>query len=411
MGKRASQVIKSLAALTAVGGLGAGLGAGTMWLWRNQAEIATRRPFNEWTFTHMDALMPTRNVPRSGEPRPLPRAVRPLPVVYEHRGRQRTLGELHEATHTTGFAVVHRGVLVHETYPGRFAGPDTRFQLFSLTKSVTSVLVGIALSEGDIGSLDERVVDHCPDLASTAYAEATIEDLLRMSSGAGDERLEDYPDPSATINDFERAVTGGGSLLAVIKGVPATVKPGTRFNYSTLDTQVLGWVLEAAVGMPIAAYAADRLWDRIGAEDDAYYFLTRERPRTALGGGSLNATVRDLAKVGLLMSRGGAVDGERLLPEGWTERARGAGVPHLEVGALGPTGMPHYGYSDQWWTLGSERRAFTGLGIHGQYLWVDPEADVVVVKTSAWPTADDAERDAETVAALRAVVTYLEESR
>jgi CubicO group peptidase (beta-lactamase class C family) len=404
-----SRAIRSLATLAAATGLGAGLGAGAMWLWRNQTEIVTRRPINEWTFTHMDALMPTQEVPRSGAPCPLPRAARPLPVVYEYGGRRRTMGELHETTNTTGFAVVHKGVLVHETYPGRFAGPHTRFQLFSLTKSVTSVLVGMALAEGEIGSLEDRVVDHRPDLAGTAYAEATVEDLLRMSSGAGDEYLEDYPDPSATINDFERAVTGGGSLLAVLKGVPAMVPPGTRFNYSTLDTQVLGWVLEAAVGMPIAEYAAGRLWDRIGAEDDAYYFLTRERPRTALAGGSLNATVRDLAKVGLLMSRGGVHEGERLLPEGWTERARGAGEPHLEVGGLGPTGLPHYGYSDLWWTLGGERRAFTGLGIHGQFLWVDPDADVVIVKTSAWPTADDHERDAETVAALRAVVAYLEE--
>lgn len=407
MGTNGYRAVRSLATAATIAGVGAGLGAGAVWLWRNQAEVATRRPINEWTFTHMDALMPTRAVPRSGRPRPLPRAPRPLPVVYEHRGRQRTLGELHEATHTTGFAVVHRGVLVHETYPGRFAAPDTRFQLFSLTKSVTSVLVGMALVRGDLGSLDERVSDHRPDLAGTAYADATVEDLLRMSSGAGDERLEDYPDPSATINDFERAVTGGGSLLAVLRGVPATVAPGTRFNYSTLDTQVLGWVLESAVGMPLAAYAAE-LWERIGAQDDAYYFLTRERPRTALGGGSFNATVRDLAKVGLLMSRGGVLDGERLLPEGWTERARGAGVPHLEVGALGSTATPHYGYSDLWWTLGGERRAHTGLGIHGQFLWVDPEADVVVVKTSAWPTADDTDRDAETVAALRAVVAHLE---
>ncbi|MFL1379343.1 serine hydrolase domain-containing protein [Nocardiopsis protaetiae] len=409
MGETGSRVGAGIAAAAAVAGVSVGVAAGAAWLWRNQADIATRRPFNEWTFTHMSALLPTQAVPRACTPRPLPRGTGPLPVTYEYRGEKRTLARLHAATETTGFAVVHRGVLVHEAYPGVFAHPRARFQLFSLTKSVTALLVGVALKEGDIDSLQDPAVTYCPRLAGTAYAGATVEDLLRMCSGAGDERLEDYADPDAVINDFERTVTAGGSLWDVIRRVPATAAPGARFNYSTLDSQVLGWVLESAVGMPIADYAARRLWGPIGAQDDAYYFLTRGRPRTALGGGSLNASVRDMAKVGLLMARDGVVAGERILPEGWVERARGAGLAHLEVGALGPTGAPHYGYSDQWWTLGGDRRAFTGLGIHGQYLWVDPQADVVVVKTSAWPTADDEDRDDETVAAMRAIVAFLEE--
>ncbi|MFF6868316.1 MULTISPECIES: serine hydrolase [unclassified Streptomyces] len=393
------------AAVAGVGlAAGAGLAVGAVWLWRNQGAVATGRPVNEWTFTHMSTLMPTDTVPRSPRPRPFVRRIRTLECSYEFGGRRHTLEDLHRRTHTTGFAVVHRGVLVHESHPGRFASPGTRFQLFSLTKSVTSMLVGIALEEGAL-SLDDQAVSHLPELAGSAYDGVTVGHLLDMCSGVGG--VEDYTDPDAPIGRFERAVTGGGSVLDVLRSLPRAAEPGTAFNYSTLDTQVLGRVLEAATGTPLARYAARRLWDPVGAESDAYYFLTRGRPRTALGGGSFNATVRDLARLGVLMAHGGVWDGRRVVPAAWAERSRGAGLPHLEVGALGG-GLPaHYGYANQWWTLGGEHRAFTGLGIHGQFLWVDPVADVVVVKTSAWPTADDPERDAETVAALTALTARL----
>ncbi|MFE2292596.1 serine hydrolase domain-containing protein [Streptomyces sp. NPDC059452] len=390
----------------ALGAAVAGLGAGAGWVWRHQTDLAFSRPLNEWAFTHMSAVLPTEPVARASAPRPLPYEPGLRGFTYEHDGERRTLAQLHARTHTTGFAVLHRGVLVCEEYPGRFASPQARFQLFSLTKSVTSMLVGIALEEGALGSLDDKVVTHLPYLAGGAYDGPTVEDLLHMSSGA--RFVEDYADPASSFADFERAVSGGGSLLELVRSLPRGAEPGGTFNYSTVDSQVLGWVLEAATGMALSQYAHSRLWSRIGAERDAYYFLTRSRPRTALGGGSLNAAVRDMARIGLVMARGGELDGRQIVPAQWVERSRGAGLAHLDVGALGPDYPRHYGYANQWWTLGGERRSFTGIGIHGQYLWVDPEADVVVVKTSAWNTAEDEGRDAETVAALTAIVARLE---
>ena len=132
--------------------------------------------------------------------------------------------------------------------------------------------------------------------------------------------------------------------------------------------------------------------------------LTRGHPRTALGSGSLAASARDVARLGCLMASGGKQDGRQIVPAEWVARSRGRDLPHLEVGSLGASGYPHYGYANQWWTIGGEHRAFAGLGVHGQYLFVDPVADVVIVKTSAWDSADDEERDAETIAAFRAVV-------
>ncbi|MEU6459765.1 serine hydrolase [Streptomyces sp. NPDC047065] len=354
----------------------------------------------------MSAVMPTERVPRPVTPRPLPSERRLDGFTYEYEGERRTLAELHVRTHTTGFAVLHRGVLVGEDYPGRFASPSSRFQLFSLTKSVTSILMGIALEEGALGSTGDKVVSYLHELRGSAYDGPTVEDLLHMSSGV--EFVEDYTDPMSSFAQFERAVSKAGSLLDVVRSLPRAAEPGGAFNYSTVDSQVLGWVLESATGMSLPRYAHSRLWSRIGAEHDAYYFLTRGCPRTALGGGSFNATVRDMARIGLLMARGGELDGQPIVPASWVERNRGVAMPHLAVGALGADIAPHYGYANQWWTLQGGRRSFTGIGIHGQYLWVDPEADVVVVKTSAWDTAEDDSRDAETVAALSALVAYLE---
>ena len=383
----------------------AGVGAGSLWLWRHQTELVFRRPVNEWTFSHGSWLLPTEDVPRSPLMRPLPTSLRPLNIWYNHDGRDRLLSELHSRTNTTAFLVLHRGTLVHEVYPGRFAGPGVRFFLFSLGKSVTSMLIGVALAEGAIGDVSDPVTLYRPDLADCAYDGLAIEHLLDMCSGVGD--LEDWTNPDALINRFAQAVFGDGSVLDVVRSAPKSAEPGTLFNYSTLDSQVLGWVLEAATGRSLARYATEKLWARIGAEQDAFYGLTRGRPHTALGAGSLNATARDVARVGLVMAEGGTKDGQQIIPAEWVARSRGRDLPHLEVGALGDSGYPHYGYANHWWTLGGDHRAFTGLGVHGQYLYVDPVADAVIVKTSAWDSADDEGRDAETIAAFRAVVAHL----
>ena len=373
--------------------------------WDRQGDLIMRRPFNEWTFTHMNWLMPTERVARSGPHLPLPLSPCPLDLTYRFDDRDHTLTELHRRTFTTAFVVLHRGEIVHETYPGAFAGPRSRMQLFSVSKSVTSMLIGIALADGAIGSVKDRVTDYRRDFAGTAYEESTLADLLDMTSGVGDAEVWDVPDSG--IKRFEQAVMGGGDVASVIRAAPRRAATGERFNYSTFDAQILGWVLEAATGRSLAAYAAEKLWSRIGADRDAYYWLTRARPRTAIGGGSFNATPRDVARLGLLMANDGAVAGEQVVPREWVLRSRGSDLPQLAVGALGASGYHHYGYANQWWTLGeSSFHAFTGIGVHGQYLFVDPGADVVIVKCSAWPTQDDERRDRETITALRRVADH-----
>jgi CubicO group peptidase (beta-lactamase class C family) len=378
--------------------------------WDRQGDLIMRRPFNEWTFTHMNWLMPTEPVTRGAVHRPLPIEPFPLDLTYRFAGREHTIPELHRRTFTTAFVVLHNGRIVHEEYPGVFAGQRSRMQLFSISKSVTSILLGIAIAEGAIGSVDDKLTAYRPDFAGTAYADNTIAELLTMTSGVGD--LEAWDVPDSGIKRFEQAIMGGGDVAAVVRQARRTAEPGERFNYSTFDTQMLGWVLEAATGMSLASFAADRLWRHLGADRDAYYWLARAHPRTAVGGGSLNATARDVARIGLLMANDGVVAGRQIVPREWVRLSRGSELPQIAVGALGPSGYPHYGYANQWWTLGSTCfDAFTALGIHGQYLFVDPSAHVVIVKCSAWPTQDDPERDRETVAALRRIADHFATTR
>jgi CubicO group peptidase (beta-lactamase class C family) len=225
-----------------------------------------------------------------------------------------------------------------------------------------------------------------------------------MCSGVGDTEVWDINSP---IRRFERAVLNGGDVTEIIKAAQRTCEPGDRFNYSTFDNQVLGWVLEVATGRPLASYCSDRLWGPIGAERDAYYGLTRSHPRTAVGSGTFNATARDLARVGQLMVDDGVVGDRQIVPADWVRRSRGSDLPQVAVGALGDAEPAHYGYANQWWTLGeSAFHAFTGLGVHGQFLFVDPGAEVVIVKCSAWPTEEDHARDRETITAMRRIADH-----
>ncbi len=360
---------------------------------------------NAWTFSHMKWLRPVEPVRAADRPRPLPRRHRALDVRYRFDGADLELSDLHRRTETTAFVVLHHGVVTHEVYPGRFAGESRPFLLFSLTKSVLSVLVGIAVEEGAIKDLREPVVTYLPHLRGTAYDGPSVIDLLTMSSGAGD--LEDWTDPDSAVVRLKNAIDGDGSLAQLVASVEPRRPPGTAFNYSSIDAQVLGWVLEEATKTALPKYAALHLWARLGTERDGFFWLSRTKPRTAVGAGSFNATPLDVARLGLLMARNGAVDDEQILPSDWVARCRAGALPHLSVGALGPSGYPHYGYSYLWWTLDGPRRPITGLGIYGQYLYVDPEADVVIVKSSAWPTPDDPDRDRETITALRAVADHL----
>jgi CubicO group peptidase (beta-lactamase class C family) len=249
-----------------------------------------------------------------------------------------------------------------------------------VAKSVTSTLFGAALHDEHVLSLDDPVVGYVPELKGTAYDGVSVRNVLMMASGV--RWRETYTDPTSdrrALLEAQIAQRPGGAV-EVMSALPRAAEPGTVNLYSTGETQIAGEVLYRAVGGPLSDYLHDEIWQPYGMEADATWWL--ESPGgVEIGGSGFSAVLRDYGRLGQFILNGGVIDGERVLPEGWVEEAGSPKV--LEGGAP----LDYYGYL--WWTATSEqgRRdgAFSGEGIHGQFLYINPAVDLVIVIWSAAP--------------------------
>jgi CubicO group peptidase (beta-lactamase class C family) len=262
----------------------------------------------------------------------------------------------------------------------RFGNTDrTRWMSMSVAKSITSTLVGAALKEGYIRSLSDSVTRYVPSLAGTAYDGVSVRDVLMMASGV--RWNETYSDPTSDRRRLLEAQISQvpGSAMAIMQSLPRAAPPGTTSNYNTGETQVVAEVLRAAVGRPLATYLSDRIWSRFGMEADANWWLDSP-DGTEIGGSGFSATLRDYGRFGLFVLGGGTAGGDSILPAGWVREAT---TPKTLRGAT----PVEYGYL--WWTgaTAASRRdgAFMAIGIHGQYLYVNPVAKVVIVVWGARP--------------------------
>lgn len=286
-----------------------------------------------------------------------------------------------EKTFTNALLVIKDGKIVYEQYLNG-SNEKSQFIGWSMSKSVTSILVGKALERGDIKSLDDTVETYLPDLKGTAFEGATIKNLLLMRGGT------DYREWSfdgkhkvhANITAM-RAMYRNQMRYADVAGLGLKKinEPGTVFNYSTLTAGLLGRVLESATGMSVAKFTEKMLWRPVGMEADAYWLLDGEPGEgVALSGGGLNAVLRDFGRIGLMMLNDGRANGRQIVSKDWVrESTRYKGKKPVIKGA------PR-GYQYQWWTmLGTDR--FEAVGIHGQFISVDPATNTVIVKLSYWP--------------------------
>jgi CubicO group peptidase (beta-lactamase class C family) len=330
------------------------------------------------TFRNIDRLSATRVVRCGGTPFPLLPAAKTLPPLrFESRGRTWDLFDYWAVNRVAGLLVLKEGRIAHECYQyGN--GPDTRWMSMSVAKSFTSTLIGAALEQGYIGSIDEPVTRYVPELSGSVYADASIKHVLMMASGA--RWNETYTDPASDRRRFLEAqlAQAPGATLEVMKKLARAAPPGQRHNYSTGETQIAGAVLRGAIGRPLAEYLSERIWQRYGMEADARWWL--ESPDgMEIGGSGISATLRDYGRFGLFFLEGGIAGGERILPEGWTLEAT---TPKVLA-----DGRPlNYGYL--WWpawpseAIPKPRRgAFAAMGIFGQFIYLDPAERVVIV---AW---------------------------
>jgi len=374
----------------------------------NSRLAAMSPPNRARSFQRMSEYFPTRMIARAGSIDPLANGRHGVAELeFEFEGQRHSVNEFFERNHTSGMVVLDAGSLAYERYrPG--TGPNTRFTSFSMAKSITSTLVGLAMGDGAIESVDDPLTKYIADLEGTAYDGVTIKQALQMSSGVA--FSETYTDPKADIHVFTGLSMLQNKVPAneLVRRFERAARPGTVFNYSTGETQVLVWLVRAATGKAPAAYLSEKIWSRIGMEHDATWILDRDGGME-MGGIGIDATVRDYARFGQLMANDGVWREERILPEGWVKEATTPVEPHLDYGKLVRT--PLEGYQYQWWALPGEDTAYVAQGVFGQLLYINPARNVVIAKLSTWPRGTDPRLKGEAFAAFDAIAKHLASQR
>jgi CubicO group peptidase (beta-lactamase class C family) len=326
-------------------------------------------------YSRYDTLWPFHLVARPANPSPLRRAADEITLTYHYRNAAYTLDDYLARNPTTGLLIARDDTILFEHYRYARTGSD-RFLSQSMAKTVTSMLLGIAVAEGAIRSIDQQAADYVPELAGSEYGSTSIRDLLHMSSGVAFREVYDGTDDNAKLGSVRFGPGNPGAAKALAQFNTREVPAGTRFHYASSESQVLGLVLANAVHMPLARYLQSRIWQKMGAEADATWVV--DSTGVEIASCCLNATLRDWARFGLLLAHDGAWNGQQIIPRQWLLDATGVAAPWLAPG----TAAPAYGYGYQVWLRPGERRQFSLLGIHGQAIFVDPVAHLVLVHTA-----------------------------
>ena len=340
------------------------------------------QPYNFYYFHHMDRLgLRTDWIKKGNLVYPLREPVREWTTDYTFHNSRYSLDDYFKRNFVTGFLVLHNDQIIVEKYFHE-ADRTSRFVSQSLSKSIVSILVGAAVEEGAIKSVEDPVTKYLPYLSESGYRNATVKNLLQMSTGV--DYSENYKDPKSGAALIGAALlTGSPSFEKYAQSIrPTKTPPGTRFEYQSINTQVLGLLLEKVTGKRLNIYAQEKLWNKIGVESDAFFYESKYQPNTCAFA-CFNATVRDYARVGLTMLQGGALGGRRVVSSAWVHDSVMPDAPYLKPKQGGPEGG--YGYAYQWWVPPGHDGVFMGLGIYGQCIYVNPARHVVIVQTSAWP--------------------------
>ncbi|MFF5109902.1 serine hydrolase domain-containing protein [Streptosporangium sp. NPDC000509] len=310
---------------------------------------------------------------------------RKLSVTYTYEGDERTLDDFLARTKTNGFVVLDGQKIVDERYVE--ADRNTRFQSWSMAKSFTSAAIGIALQEGHIRSIDDQVTRYLPELRGSGYDGVSIRNLLRMSSGiAWDERSD--------IPKVQMAVKRGRSVEKLAARQVRGWKPGSRFEYTSMNSFVLADIVSRATGTPYHRYVEKKIWQPAGMESTAR--IEKDATGDSLGYCCYHATDRDFARFGLLYLRDGKAAGRQVVPSAWVKKS------------TTPSASFNAGYGLHWWLGDGDEGDFMAAGFGGQYVYVSPKHGVVVVKSTVSTSAHD---QREALVAFRAVAAEVAKSR
>jgi CubicO group peptidase (beta-lactamase class C family) len=347
--------------------------------------ITARHEGNPWApryrvgaFSHLDQLYLTRTVARGAVPWGFKHANAPL--RYQRRGQPSSLDDYLARNPVTGLLIARDDVILVERY--QYARTDRdRLLSQSMVKSITGVLVGLAIADGVIRSVDDTVEAYVPGFKGSEYGKTPLRDLLHMASGVDFGEARDRGrDLNRLWNDLVlgSGVVKKGSVASITQFNHRVVPPGTRFHYASIEPDVLGQVLRHVLDRPLSQYLAEKVWEPIGAEADATWLLDAEGCELSHFG--FSAVLRDWARLARLLAHDGAWEGKQVIPASWMRDATTlrAADTYLAPGRA----TPHFGYGYLLWLLPGERRQFALLGDNGQRICIDPASKLVMVHTA-----------------------------
>jgi CubicO group peptidase (beta-lactamase class C family) len=367
-------------------------------------------PHTRWSFSHIRELFPTADIHRgTGAVYVLPRAEQNLDDVRytDMDGRERTWTEALAATWSDGVVVMHRGRIVYERYFGALS-PERPHMAFSVTKSFVGTLASMLAHDGKLDPA-ALVTAYVPELAKTAYGDATVRQVMDMTTGVA--YSENYADPKAGIFAYMRAAgflpAAPGTMAAVsmydfLGTLQKEGEHDAAFAYKSVNTEVLSWIIQRVSGKPLPKLISERIWQQLGAEQNAYILL--DRTGTASGGGGLNTALRDLARVGEMMRLGGKFNGKQIVPAAVVADIA-AGADKSKFAKAGYTTLPNWSYRNMWWV--SDQGFYMARGIYGQALYIDPQHDVVIARYGSHPVASNPVQDPIILPAYRAIARHL----
>lgn len=373
-----------------------------------------RFPQMRWSVAHFRELMPTTNVSRGlGAPGKLDIALQAgidqVSFVPLGGDSKMTWRDSLLVNYTDGIVVLHKGRVVYERYFGSLK-PEGQHAAMSVTKTFVGTLAAMMVAEGTLDP-ERKVVDYVPELGKAAFGSATVRQLMDMTTGI--RFSENYADPNAEVWAHAAAgnplpkpkdYTGPRSYYEFLQTVQPEGKHGEAFHYRTANTDALGWVLARVSGKPVAQLLSERIWKKLGAEQDAY--MTVDSTGTPFAGGGLNLGLRDLARFGEMIRNQGQYNGQQVVPKAAVADIR-KGASKKDFAKAGYTSLTGWSYRDMWWVTHNEHGAFMARGVHGQALYVDPTAEVVIARFASHPVAANAANDATSLPAYDAVARYL----
>ncbi|HEV8583605.1 MAG TPA: serine hydrolase [Methylomirabilota bacterium] len=334
-------------------------------------------PYLVGSHSNLDRVFEARTVRRADRPSPLGRAASEPVIQYYYQGAAADLDLYLLRNPTTGLLIARGDQILVERY--QYGRNDAhRFTSWSMAKTVTAMLVGIAIAEGRIRSVDDQASAYVPGLAGTEYGRTSLRHLLQMSSGVKFTEVYSGRDDVAKLARETFLQLGTGGVEAVTPFNERSVPSGTKFSYASVETQVLGLVLRSAIGRPVADYLSEKIWRPIGAEADATWIVDKSGQESTYC--CINAVLRDYARLGLLLAHDGNWRGKQIIPAAWIQDAT---TVRPDQGHLKPrVATPFFGYGYQTWILPGERRTFALLGVRGQTIMVDPATKLVMVHTA-----------------------------